>query len=289
MAKKKQGKLETGMTGAEAAQQRGFKMEKLQPAKQQRVATLGTQDAKSKVNDWQVKDRVYYLREGLSPLTYTIKSRGIYWFDEDMGYEREIKYTTNQKAPFVDEFKGDSRLGHIVFVDGVLKVPREKQTLQKLLSLYHPDKGRIYSEFDAVEEARDELVDIEMEIEALNIAKNLDIDQAEAILRVESGNKVSNMTSKEIKRDVLVFAKQNPELFLDLMKDDNVELRNFGIKAVEADILRLSQDQREFTWASNKRKVMTVPFDEHPYSALAAYFKTDEGMEVYKNIEKRLK
>jgi hypothetical protein len=97
------------------------------------------------------------------------------------------------------------------------------------------------------------------------------------------------MTSKEIKRDVLVFAKQNPELFLDLMKDDNVELRNFGIKAVEADILRLSQDQREFTWASNKRKVMTVPFDEHPYSALAAYFKTDEGMEVYKNIEKRLK
>jgi hypothetical protein len=38
------------------------------------------------------------------------------------------------------------------------------------------------------------------------------------------------------------------------------------------------------------RKLMTVPFDEHPYSALAAWFKTDEGMEVYKAcIEKRLK
>jgi len=33
---------------------------------------------------------------------------------------------------------------------------------------------------------------------------------------------------------------------------------------------------------------MTVPFDEHPYSALASWFKTDEGMEVYKNIEKKL-
>jgi len=33
---------------------------------------------------------------------------------------------------------------------------------------------------------------------------------------------------------------------------------------------------------------MTVPFDEHPYSALAAYFKTDEGMEVLGAIEKRL-
>jgi hypothetical protein len=28
--------------------------------------------------------------------------------------------------------------------------------------------------------------------------------------------------------------------------------------------------------------------DEHPYSALAAWFKTDEGMEVFKTIEKRL-
>ena len=34
---------------------------------------------------------------------------------------------------------------------------------------------------------------------------------------------------------------------------------------------------------------MTVPFDEHPYSALAVFFKTDEGLEIYKNIAKRLK
>ena len=33
---------------------------------------------------------------------------------------------------------------------------------------------------------------------------------------------------------------------------------------------------------------MTVPFEEHPYSALAAWFKTDEGLEVFKTIEKKL-
>jgi len=244
---------------------------------------------KLKKPEWEVKDRVYYLTEGLSPLTYTIKSRGIYWFDEDMGYEREIKYTTNQKTVFVDEFKGDSRLGHIVFEDGVLKVPKEKQTLQKLLSLYHPEKGRIYNEFDATEEAKDDLLDIEMEIEALNIAKNLEIDQAEAILRVDQGNKVSDMTSKEIKRDVLLYARKAPRLFMDLVQDENVELRNVGIKAVEAGILTLSPDNRTFNWSSNNRKVMTVPFEENPYSALAAYFKTDDGIEMFKTIEKRLK
>ena len=239
-------------------------------------------------NAWDIKDRVYYLRDGLSPLSYTIQSRGIYWFDNEKGYERELKYTENQKTPFVDEFKGDARLGHVTFTDGILNVPKEKQTLQKLLSLYHPQANRLFYEFDPVEEAKDELGELELELEALNTARNIEIDLAEAVLRVDQGNKVSNMTSKEIKRDVMLYAKRNPKLFLELVNDDNVELRNVGIKAVEAGLLRLSSDNRTFHWGSNDRKVMTVPFDENPYSALAAYFKTDDGMEIYQNILKQL-
>ena len=67
------------------------------------------------------------------------------------------------------------------------------------------------------------------------------------------------------------------------------ELRNFGIKATEAGIISLSQDQRTFAWASNGKKLMQVPFDENPYSAFAAYLKTDEGVEVYKSIQKKIK
>ena len=127
-----------------------------------------------------------------------------------------------------------------------------------------------------------------MEADAIIAARQIDIDIAEAIMRVELGSKVSKMSSKEIKRDLLLFARKNPVLFLDLLNDENVVLRNFGIKAVEEGLLKLSSDQRTFTWASNNRKLMNVPFDEHPYSALAAWFKTDEGMEIYSNIEKRL-
>jgi len=242
-----------------------------------------------KQNDWIVKDRVYLLKNGKSPITYTIRARDIYFFDEDKGYERELKYTTNQKTPFVDEFKGDARLAHIVFEDGVLNVPREKQTLQKLLSLYHPDLNRVYQEFDAEAEAEDELVEIEYEVDALIAARQMDIDQAEAIMRVELGSSVAEMTSKELKRDLLVFARRNPKDFLELANDENVAIRNVGIKAVEANIIKLAQDQRTFKWASNGRKLMTVPFDENPYSALAAWFKTDEGVEVYQTIEKRSK
>jgi hypothetical protein len=111
---------------------------------------------------------------------------------------------------------------------------------------------------------------------------------AEAIMRVEKGSNVSKMSSKELRRDLLVFARNNPKLFLELADDENVMLRNFGIRAVENGVLRLSSDQRYFMWGSTGRKIMTIPFDEHPYTALAHWFKTDEGMEIYSNIEKRL-
>jgi hypothetical protein len=238
---------------------------------------------------WEVKDRVYYLKNKRKPLSYSIRSSNIYYFDEEKGYERELKYCQNQRTPFVDEMKGDQRLSHIVFRDGILFVEKEKTVLQKLLSLYHPHRDNIFYEYKPEVKAANEIEVLELEADAIIAARNMDIDMAEAIMRVELGSKVSSMSSKELKRDLLVFARNNPTLFLELAYDDNVQLRNFGIKATELGILKLSNDQRHFLWASSNRKLMNVPFDEHPYSALAAWFKTDEGMEIYSNIEKQLK
>ena len=97
------------------------------------------------------------------------------------------------------------------------------------------------------------------------------------------------MSSKEIKRDLMLFARTNPTLFINLANDDNVQLRNMAIRATEVGIINLSSDQRTFTWGSNGRKLMNVPFDENPYSAFAAFLKTDEGVEIFKSIEKKLK
>jgi hypothetical protein len=242
---------------------------------------------------WEVKDRHYYLLNNMSPLTYTMNSKHttkspLLYFDEGKGSQRALRYATNQSSPFVDEQEGGVTLEHIVFEDGVLFVPRHKQNLQKLLSLYHPLRNLKYAEHDNVMAAVSELEDLELEIEALNAARVIDIDHAEAILRVEIGSKVSSMDSKEIKRDILIFAKRNPKLFIDLANDENVTLRNFAIRATELSIIRLAADQRTFKWGTNGRKLMSVPFDENPYSAMAAWFKTDEGLEVYKSIEKKL-
>jgi len=239
-------------------------------------------------NDWEIKDRVYYLKSKRKPLSYSIRASNLFWFDAEKGYERELKYCQNQRTCFVDEMKGDQRLEHIIFRNGTLYVPKEKVILQKFLSLYHPNNKNLFYEHKPAEIAEIQIDRLEMEADAILMARQMDINMAEAVMRVEKGSEVNKMSSKELKRDLLLFARRNPELFLELASDDNVQLRNFGIKAVEEGVLKLSNDQRYFMWASTNRKLMTVPFEEHPYTALAHWFKTDEGMEIYSNIEKRM-
>jgi len=242
---------------------------------------------------WEIKDRRYYLLHGAEPLTYTLGSKNsrrhpLLWFDPSKSEQRELRYATNMNSPFVDEQKGEAILGHIIFEDGVLSVPKEKQNLQKLLSLYHPRKGHTYDEWQPENIAVDELEDINLEIDAMLAAKEMEIDHAEAVLRVEIGSSVTQLSSKELKRDLMLMARSNPEAFLAIANDENVGLRNTAIVAVEKGIINLSQDQRTFNWGSNNRKLLTVPFDENPYSAIASWFKTDEGVDVFQSIQKKL-
>jgi hypothetical protein len=253
-----------------------------------------TIEVKLPKNNWEIKDRTYIIANNFSPLTYTLQCKHtlrypLLWFDKETGNQEELRYATNQNSPLVKDQKGQATLGHVLFENGVLFVPKEKQNLQKLLSIYHPGLGTKYYEFDATGEAEDDLDYLELEVEAMNAAFDMDIDIAEAIVRVEVGSRVNKMSSKEIKRDLLLLARRNPSLFLELANDDNVPLRNLAIRATESGIIRLSQDQRTFHWGENDRKLMTVPFDENPYSAMAAFFKTDEGIQIFKSIEKKLK
>tara|TARA_Y100000361_G_scaffold143099_1_gene149778 strand:+ start:287 stop:1054 length:768 start_codon:yes stop_codon:yes gene_type:complete len=242
--------------------------------------------------NWQIKDRTYILTGGKAPLSWTIQSKHtarkpLLWFDEELNEQRELRYASNQKSLFVDEQKGNATLAHVIFLDGVLEVPKHQQALQKLLSLYHPKAGEIWQEVDEEANAMDEVDNIEFELEALNLVKTLDIEHLEAIMRTELGSAVVNMSTKELKRDAYLFARKDPELFIEISNDDDIKLRNLANRAVEKGIIELTDENTIFRFANGK-KIMQVPFDQNPYGALAQYFKTDEGVDLMKSITKKL-
>ena len=222
------------------------------------------------------------------------------WKDEKQDMVSRLSANQNSEAEVqkndssLDQFKNQypdvyDAIDKISASKSDLKV---KQLEQDLLSLKEKEvqleKDKAYQEYSAVEEAVDQLDILTHQVTALNAAISMEVDHAEAILRVELGSKVNEMSSKELRRDLLLFARNNPSLFLSLANDENVQLRNFGIRATELGIIKLSSDQRSFTWGTNGRKLMNVPFDENPYSAFAAWLKTDEGVEVYRSIDKKL-
>ena len=236
--------------------------------------------------NWNIKDRTYILTNGFSPLTYTVKSRGIIWFDEKEGINKEIRYATNQKSLFIDEQDKNALLGRIIFEDGVLHVPKNKPLLQQLLEVYHPSKNK-WSLVDNEAKAADYVDELEYELEAMNVVREADIEHLEAIMRTELGSSVTKMSTKELKRDAYAFAQSDPKLFLDLYNDEDIKLRNLANRAVELGIIRLADNNTVFKHPNGK-KIMTVPFEEHPYIALAQYFKTDDGVDLMKSITKKL-
>ena len=242
--------------------------------------------------NWVYKDRTYVLTGQYAPVSYTIQTKHtprkpLMWFDEGLKMNREIRLANNQKSLFVDEQEGFVTLTHVMFQDGTLMVPRSEVAMQKLLSIYHPLKDKKWVEVDTAKKAADEIDTLEFELEALTLVKELDIEHLEAIMRTELGSAVSSMSSKELKRDAYKFARREPALFIELSEDEDIKLRNLANRAVEQGIINLTEDNTVFKFANGK-KIITVPFDQHPYAALAQYFKTDDGVDLMKSLVRNL-
>ena len=242
--------------------------------------------------NWEVKSRTYKL-VGASPLTWTIQTKHtrkkpLLWFDEDKRVNREIRYATNQNSLFVDEQDGYVTMGHVYFDEGMLHVPKNQQPLQKLLSLYHPQAESQWKELKPEKATMDAVEKAEKTLDALNLVTELEESHLIAILRTEHGSSVNGWSPSQVKRMGFALANKNPKLFIELSEDEDVQLRNTAVAAAEAGIVKLTNNNTTFETKSGK-KLFTVPFDTNPYQAFAQWFKTDEGVDALKSIEKKLK
>ena len=237
------------------------------------------------------KDRVFILKGNSSPIRLMISvkhtsRRPLTYFDGSLN--RALRYATNQLTPFVDEQDGVVTLEPVTFENGTLIVPSWNVNLQKFLMI-HPQFNKLFFELDKEQEASKEVEDIYSEIDAQVEAKNLDINDLEAIARVVMKGNVSSMTSSELRRDMILWAKKNPAEFMNLINDENLKLRNLAVRAVDMNILHIKQDNRTVVWGDNKKeKIIVAPYGENVYSALALFFKTDEGLDVLQNITNKL-
>jgi hypothetical protein len=211
------------------------------------------------------------------------------YFDEDKGINRALRYAVNQKSPFEDEQDGNAIVEPVVFEDGFLNVSRTNQVLQEFLH-YHPLNGKRFEEVNAEKDAAEEVEWLNAEVDALVEARKLTIDQLETIARVIIGAGASNMTTAELRRDMLIYAKQDPDSFLKMVSDPMVKLQSNVQKLFDERLLAFRNNQKEvyFNLPGNKKRMMNIPFGEDPMYVVTSYMQSDEGVEILEYLEKQL-
>ena len=238
-------------------------------------------------------NKVYKLTIG-NPLSYSLASRNhprfpLMWFDEKKNENRALRYAINQKSPFEDEQDGNAIIEPIMFEDGFLSVPRTNPALQAFL-FYHPLNGRIFVEVDDEKDAAYEVQDLDLEIDALVAARALSLDQLETLTRVMFGKDPSTISTAELKRDMLVFAKNDPKGFLTTLNDPELQYQAKIRLFFEQKLLALRNNDREvwFNTPTNRKKMLSIPFGEEPYDIVGHFLSSDDGIDSLKMLETNL-
>lgn len=239
-------------------------------------------------------DKVYKLTRNAAPLTYMLPTRNtrrypLLHFDEEQNVNRPLRYAVNQKSPFEDEQDGNAIMEPIIFEDGFLRVPKNNPVLQEFL-YYHPMNGKVFTEVNHEKDAAQEIEKLNTEVDALIEARTLTVEQLEILGRVLFGKDTTNMTTAELRRDMLIYARKNPANFLNALKDPMLKLQSNVHRFFDAKLLVFKNNRKDvfFNTPSNKKKLITIPYGQDPMFIVASYLQSDEGIEVLKLLESEL-
>jgi hypothetical protein len=236
-------------------------------------------------------DKVYKLTRDAAPLSFMLPTRNtkrfpLLYFDEDAGFNRALRYAKNQKSPFEDEQDGNAVLEPVIFENGFLRVPKNNPVLQEFL-YYHPLNGKKFVEINNEQDAQKELDLISIEADALVQAKSLSIDQMEVLCRGLFGKDPMSMTTAELKRDVLVFAKRNPQEFLNAVSSPELKLYAKVQMFLDEKLIAFRNKKKDvhFNLADNKKRMLSIPYGKDPVEVIAGFFQSDEGLDVLEMLD----
>jgi TRAP-type mannitol/chloroaromatic compound transport system substrate-binding protein len=94
------------------------------------------------------------------------------------------------------------------------------------------------------------------------------------------------MDVSEINYTAIKIAEQFPYDVVESIEDPEMEIDDIAIRAVSDGYVSIRNSGRDihYNLEGNKKRALVVPFGEDPTSALSAWLKTDEGLELYNKI-----
>ena len=88
-----------------------------------------------------------------------------------------------------------------------------------------------------------------------------------------------------------MYAKESPEDFMETVNDPMLNLYGDVVQFFNNTWLIMKNNGKDvyFNLPKNKNKLLSVPFGEDHYYIVASFFQSDDGVETYKLLSKKLK
>ena len=140
---------------------------------------------------------------------------------------------------------------------------------------------------DKAKDAAQEVEDLMVEADALTEAKKLSIEQLENVCRVLFGTDTTKLSTAELKRDVLVFARNNPSDFLEVINDPDLKFMGTIQRLFDQGLLTTRKSGKEvwYNTPTNKTKMLNVPFGAQAEDMAGSFLQSDDGLEALKHLE----
>lgn len=176
----------------------------------------------------------------------------------------------------------------IIFEDGELRVPNTNPVLIDFLRK-HPRINQDFYEWDPQKETKEKYDLEEAILEAKIAARALSVDKKKSLIRLytsKNTSQIDKMDISEINYTLMKLAEQYPEEIVDAIDDPETEVDDVATRAVRDGYVSIRNNGRDvhYNLEGNKKRAFVVPFGEDPVSALAAWLKTDDGIELYNKI-----
>lgn len=251
------------------------------------------------------EDKSYRLLK-YSPLTFELKTgrdNNLVVFDpkanKGAGDTRAIKHCPNEKSIFVDEQSNLGVVESIIFINGVLNVQANKVRTQEFLEM-HPKNGVVFEEINQAADAQEMLDYEDMILDMKGIIRKKAREEngieeirvlVSALTSDISGS--ATMSPSELRYAAFELVESNPDRFLNdkgeisIFDDSDITRKAIANNAFASGTVTLSPDAKSILWSDNKSPICSVPVGKKHTQFFADFLKTEDGIEVMKELNKR--
>tara|TARA_R100000008_G_scaffold26150_1_gene14222 strand:- start:9426 stop:10256 length:831 start_codon:yes stop_codon:yes gene_type:complete len=215
---------------------------------------------------------------------------------EETNTNRMIRYVMGEQSIYQDEqTSANPIIGDIVFTNGVLPVQYNQVTLKKYLDACNynsnnphriKDKKALFGVVDNEFNAEKSLDAMEIQYLAVDTLMKMDAQKMVGYARAMDIN--VDRSVYEIKHDMMVMAKNNPEKFMEEISNPMIERKQVMMDALEERLIIENKGKRQFFWGDTKDLIFTVPVGINPVDALTEYTFDDEGTAVFSRVKRLL-